>query len=86
MPLVLIVLGLLLVVAGARGKIVDLIALLKDDSKGFLVYIVVIGAVGMLGYFDKARPVANAFLALIMVALILGSGRQFATQFSGAIK
>lgn len=85
MALALLIIGLILVVAGARGKAGELAGLVADDGKLFLPYAAVIFIVGSIGYFKTARPVVNAFLALVVIALILASGRQAAQQFSSAI-
>lgn len=88
MPFALLFVGILLVVSGVRGKQDDLFALLKSDFTGdgtfshsFVAWLVAIGVIGGLGYFKPIRPIANAFLALVIIVLFL-SNKGFFTQFS----
>ena len=88
MPYALIAIGLLLTIAGARNKQGDLFALVKGDFTGNQSYIwwaVSIIAIGSLGYVKTTRPLANSFLALILVVLILHNSGVFA-KFTDAIK
>lgn len=88
MPLLLIAAGIVLLVATLRGTTNDLFSLLRDDFVGkpnFLVWIGAIVGVGAFGYIKEVRPIANAFLVLIFVVLVL-SNRGFFKQFTSAIK
>lgn len=73
MPLFLAIAGLVLIVAGIRGKESDLLAQLTDDGKHFIVWFLLIVGVGVVGLSSRLRPVSNAFLTLIVVAFFLGS-------------
>lgn len=86
MPFVLIIVGLVLIIVGARAKAGVLFNLVSDDVKTFVPYAAVIIAVGSAGYFSKLRPVANAFLLLVVISLFIGSGRQFFENFSTSLK
>ncbi len=72
MPLIILIVALILIVSGFRGTSTDLFGLIKDDSKQFIVYLFLIGTVGAVGYFTALRPIANAFLTLMILALVLG--------------
>lgn len=88
MPYALIAFGLLLTVAGARGKQSDLFALLKGDFTGnrsFIWWALSIVGIGALGYIPETKKLANTFLALIFIVLILSNKGVFA-QFISAVK
>ncbi len=90
MPIFILFVGILLVVVGINNKLPELTGLLKDDFKSkdnsppFQVWILAIFVTGSLGYIRAVRPVANAFLVLIIVVLLL-SNKGFFAQFSTAL-
>lgn len=74
MPFALIAFGLLLTIAGARGTQGNLFALLEGDftgSQSFLWWGASVVGIGAVGYVPKLRPLANIFLALILVVFVL---------------
>jgi len=88
LPYALILFGLLLTIAGARGKQGDLFALLKGDFTGnrsFIWWALSIVGIGALGYVPTTKKLANTFLALVFIVLILSNRGVFA-QFISAIK
>lgn len=90
MPIFFLLVGILLVIVAINDKLPDLTKLAHDDfvssSNGpsFTVWIVAIIAVGAIGYVQALKPVANAFLALIIVVLIL-SNKGFFAQFTQTV-
>lgn len=92
MPYALVIIGLLLTVAGARGSQGDLYALLKGDFTGnqsFIWWTISILAIGSLGYLPKMRGVANSFLVLVFLVLILSNskgGKGVFQNFVDAVK
>jgi hypothetical protein len=90
MPIFILFVGVMLVVVGINNKIPEFVSLLKGDfqSKGnsppFQIWIVAIFVAGSLGYVKALRPVANAFLVLIVVALLL-SNKGFFAEFTKAL-
>jgi hypothetical protein len=87
MPFILLLLGILFVVIGYRNTCSQFIALIKGDFQGpgnFLYWILALLVIGSIGYFDKARGVANALLALIIVALFLNR-QGFFVQLNNAV-
>jgi hypothetical protein len=79
---------LLLVVSGVRGTHEELFALVKGDLTGqnsFIWWLVAVGIIGALGYIPAMRGVSHAFLALILVVLVL-SNRGVFEQFTRAIQ
>lgn len=88
-----ILFGLLLTVAGVRGKQSDLLALVKGDftgPKSFVWWTISIFAIGALGYVKDLRPFANAMLILVLLVLVLsqskGGNGSVITQFLNALK
>lgn len=91
MPLFFLIVGVMLVVVGINNKIGDLTALVKEDFKptdgtiGFFYWVLAIILAGSVGYVRDLRPVANAFLVLIVVGLVL-SNKGFVEKFTAAVK
>lgn len=90
MPLLFLIVGALFLVAAVRGKeqTDELMRLIRSDFTGpgnFLVWALAIGSVAAVGYVPKAKPLSNAFVALIFVVLILvkkdADGQDFFTSF-----
>ncbi len=100
MPLAFIAIGVLFLVAGIRGTVEDkngqpgLITLLKGDftgSNNFLVWMLALWVIGAIGYIPGAKALANAFLVLVIVVMLLANnknnpGNGFFAQFNAAIK
>lgn len=91
MALFFALIGIALLISGFRGTSGDLVNLLKEDFQPseagvtpFGLWVVAIVAVGAIGYSKELRPLSNAFLALVFVALLL-SNRGFFTQFKTAV-
>lgn len=92
MPIFILFVGILLVVVGINNKIPELMSLVKEDFRpseagvsGFHVWILAIFVAGALGYVKQLKPVANAFLVLIIVVMLL-SNKGFFAQFTSAIE
>lgn len=91
MPIFILLVGIILVAAGINNKIPDLVELVKSDftKEGdippFQIWIVAIFVAGSLGYIKAFKGVANAFLVLIMITLII-SNRGFFDKFMSALK
>lgn len=90
MPLVFMFIGILLIVAAINNKLPQLKGLVAEDfspsdnSVGFHIWILALFVAGALGYVKEFKPVANAFLTLIVLSLIL-SNKGFFAQFQDAI-
>lgn len=91
MPILILFVGILLITAGINNKMGELGSLVKEDFRptenvaGFHVWIIAIFVAGSLGYVKEFKPVANAFLALIVIALLL-SNKGFFAKFTDALK
>lgn len=81
MPFIVVLVGLVLIVSGARNKQNDLYNLLKSDLTGgkgsFLPWLLALFVVGGLGYIRPLKPISDAFLLLIVIVLILSNGGFF---------
>lgn len=93
MPFVLLTVGIVLLVAGVRntvtanGSTEGLFDLAKGDFTGkgnFFHWFVAIIVIGGIGYVDELKPMANAFLALIIIGLFLSNGGFF-SQVNGQL-
>lgn len=87
MPFALVTLGLILIVSGARDTYKALGAQIVGDFTGsgnFTYWIASIGAVGAAGYIKPIQPLSRAFLALILLAMVLSNGGIF-QQFTEAL-
>jgi hypothetical protein len=89
MPIVFAVAGLLLIVSGVRGTVTSsdpskpsLVALVKSDFTGqpnYFEWVLAIVLIGAIGYIPKMEPVSRAFMALVIVGMLL-SNRGFFAQ------
>lgn len=80
MPIALIIIGLLLVVTGVKNTYAEFGAQVKSDFVGpgnFTYWVVAISIIGAVGYIKPLQKVANAFLALVLLAFILKNGGVF---------
>lgn len=81
MPLFFIFVALFLIAAGVNGKSKDLVALVEGDfvpsqtnGGGFGAWALAIFVIGAVGYIKPLKPIANAFLVLVILVLILAAG------------
>lgn len=80
MPYALIVVGLILVITGARNTYADFGRTLAGDFTGpnnFTYWLAALGIVGSLGYIDQLRMFSRAFMALILLSMVLKNGGVF---------
>lgn len=80
MPFALVIIGLILIVSGARNTYQQLGAQLVSDFTGpgnFTYWLVAIGAVGSIGYVKALRSVSHLFLALVVITMVLKNGGIF---------
>ncbi len=92
MPIFFLIVGALLIIVAINNKLPELQSLVSGDLRvndkgkaGFLVWIAAIFAIGAIGYAKPLKPVANSFLVLIVVVMLL-SNRGFFTNFAKAIE
>ena len=79
MPFVFIIIGAVFLVSGVRGTSSTLVTLVEGDitgSNAFGYWILAILAIGALGYVEDLRALSRAFLALVLVVLILNENQK----------
>lgn len=77
MPFVFAFVGVMLVAIGLRGRASDASALLASEftgSNSFVRWFLAIMILGLIGYYKPVKPVADAMLGLVIVAIILTKG------------
>lgn len=91
MPIFVLFVGIILIAAGINNKIPVLTALVKEDFRPtdgatpFHIWMFAIIGVGSLGYIQSLKGLANGFLTLIIIGLLL-SNTGFVTKFTQAIE
>ncbi len=97
MPIFFLIVGVLLIVVSINNKLPTMTHLVKEDfnptdgSAGFGIWLVAIFVVGALGYAKPFRPVANAFLLLLVIVMVLSNGNPsrgggFFAKFNQAVR
>jgi hypothetical protein len=87
MPFVLLIIGITLLVSGVQDTQDKLFALIQKDftqKPSFLPWIVALLLIGMLGYIEPIKSVARAFLALVIIGILL-SNKGFFDQLRQAL-
>ncbi len=88
MAFVLAMVGLLMIVTGAKGTYAQFGAQVAKDFTGpqpFTYWIAAIGAVGAVGYIEALRVPSRMFMALLILAMVLAN-KGFFAQFQAALK
>lgn len=92
MPFAFIIVGIVLLVSGIRGSASSLVTLLKGDLTGsdnFIYWILAILAIGALGYIEDFKGLSRAFLALVLIVLVIvedkGTSGGFFAEFTKGI-
>lgn len=83
MPFALVVIGLLMIVTGAKDTHKDFAKELASEFTGqpkenFLWWIVAFGAIGAVGYAPQFRTFSRTFMGLMIVVLLLSNAGFFA--------
>jgi hypothetical protein len=80
--------GFVLTISGVQGTQDQLFAQVQKDFTGqgsFIYWLASIGIIGGAGYVEELQGLSRAFLALILLVLILSNGKVF-DQFTQALK
>lgn len=77
MQFALVIIGLILIVSGARDTYAALGKELSEDAQDFMPWIVALGGVGMMGYVPQMKPFSRAFIVLIFIVMIIRNGGFF---------
>lgn len=89
MPIALLFIGAVFIVAAIRGTHKELFEILKDDfggSPNFFTWGLGFFFIGLVGYNKTLKPISDAFLVLLFVAIFLTSGRGFFDQLNSQIR
>ena len=76
MPLTFLIIGVVFVASAVNGTSAQLISLIKSDFTGqnnFIFWLVALIIIGAVGEIEELRPVSNAFLVLVILAIILAN-------------
>lgn len=87
MPLVLLLVAIGVVAIGVRGQSAEAGKLLASEFAGansFIPWFLAIMLVGVIGYWKPAKPFSDAFLGLIVLALLLAQGTGFFSRLNEA--
>lgn len=89
MPFVLLLLGLLLLIVAVRGTHGALFDLIRSEFTGagnFLLFVAAVVIIGSLGYVRPLKPLAAAFIGLIVLAYLFNNKGGIFKQFEDQIK
>lgn len=87
MPFALVIVGLLLIVTGAKDTYREFGTELVADFTGpgnFTYWLAAMGAVGAVGYYPPLKGFSRLFLGLILLAMFI-SNRGFFAKLTGAL-
>lgn len=77
MPFAFLIIGLMLVVIGARNQTAQAATLLQSEftgSNSFIQWFLAIMILGAIGYYRPLKPVADGLLGLVILAMVLARG------------
>lgn len=87
MGFALLIIGLLMVITGARGTYAQFGAQVASEFTGqnnFTYWILAIGSIGALGYIPEIRTISRYLMALVIIVLFLDH-KGFFAQFQSAL-
>lgn len=88
MPFALLFFGIIFLVAAYKGNHKELFDLLKDDFSGqdnFFLWVMAIIFLIALGNVKQLKPITDAFLVLVVLAIVLSNSKR-GDIFSSFIK
>lgn len=88
MPIVLLIVGIFLAIAGIKNNAATVGTVLRDDFSGagsFWYWVVAVIIIGSVGYYSKAETVSRLFLVLIVLVFALSNQGIYA-QLVGALE
>lgn len=87
MPFALVIIGLIMIVTGARNTHTAFARQVQSDFTGpgnFITWVVALGASGSLGYIKSLEQFSRYLMALIIIGLVLSNRGVFA-EFNKAL-
>jgi len=88
MGFALLIVGLLMVITGARGTYAQFGRQIASEFQGqnnFTYWLLAIGTIGALGYIQSLQVISRWLMALILLSIFL-SHKGFFAQFQAALK
>lgn len=88
MGFALLIVGLLMVITGARGTYTQFGSQIASEFTGqnnFTYWLIAIGAVGAVGYIQSLQVISRYLMALIILSIFL-SHKGFFSQFQAALQ
>lgn len=85
MTLFLLMVAIIVMASAYNNTHRDLFALLKDDFSGsgnFFVWVAAIAIVSGIGSYKPLRPISNAMLVLIVIAIIVSNNKHGTNIFN----
>jgi hypothetical protein len=76
MPFVFLIIAVMFIVIGMRNQGANAVVLLKSEFTGtnsFVPWIIALGILGAIGYWSPAKKVADAFLGLVMLVMVISN-------------
>lgn len=76
MPVFLLLIGVLLIVVAIQGNTTYMLTLVKSDvlgPQGFIMWILAVVIIVSVGYIKPVRPIADAFLGLLILVIIVAA-------------
>jgi hypothetical protein len=91
MPFVLLIVGLLMIITGARGTYAQFGSQLASEFEGtnsFTYQMIALGAIGALGYIPALQTISRWALALILLVILLSNkgSNGFFSEFQAALQ
>lgn len=80
MPFALVIIGLMMIVTGAKDTFDQMGAQLQKDFTGeqnFTTWLVAIFGVGAVGYVKELEPISRLFMGLIIITMVIRNGGFF---------
>ena len=90
MPFALVLIGLIMIVTGARGTYAQFGTLVAGEfnppspQHSFLYFIAGLGGVGAIGYIPALRTFSRLFLALVLIGIVIAD-KGFFANFTAAL-
>lgn len=88
MAFVLTIVGLLMIVTGAKGTYAAFGKQVASDFTGdhnFTYWLAAFGIIGAVGYIDALKTFSRLFMSLILISMVLAN-KGFFAQFTAALK
>lgn len=86
MAFLALLIGAVLIVVAIRNSHGQLLAALRQDVPGYVVWAAAIFGLALIGFVPGLKPVSRALLALVVVVIVLTNYREILAGFEGVWK